>query len=91
MTAGYSLTKGCSGCANYHDPVNRLHAFQDLGESFLHSLGVSLEYSAYNYVSLSDSIYVVQRTLSVLGTFFTHVLSQSPMYTTDGCHALATW
>ncbi len=35
--------------------------------------------------------YVCVCTLSVLGTFFIQVLSQSPMYTTDGCHALATY
>ena len=30
-------------------------------------------------------------TLSVFGTFFIHVRSQSPIYTTEGCQAFATY
>ena len=35
--------------------------------------------------------YEIKRTLSVLGIFLTNVRSHSPMYTTEGAQALATF
>ena len=68
--------------------------FTSLGKAFFTLLGSACIIILYNLALKAVDVSSVQSyaiTLSFLGTFFIQVLSQSPMYTTEGCQALATY